>query len=56
MISLMDGLLKKVNLDLKLVTYGILALSKNGNSNNNVNTNTNANDNDNIRWYNGICE
>ena len=28
MISLMDGLLKKVNLDLKLVTYGILALSK----------------------------
>jgi hypothetical protein len=28
MISLMDSLLKKVNLDLKLVTYGILAVSK----------------------------
>jgi len=58
MISLMDGLLKKVNLDLKLVTYGILALSKNGNTYNNVNTNTNANTNanTNIRWYNGICE
>jgi len=62
----MDGLLKKVNLDLKLVTYGILALSKNGNTNTNTytntytntnaNTNTNTNTNDNIRWYNGICE
>jgi phosphatidylinositol 3-kinase len=28
MISLMDSLLKKVNLDLKLLTYGILAVSK----------------------------
>jgi phosphatidylinositol 3-kinase len=28
MISLMDALLKKVNLDLKLLTYGILAVSK----------------------------
>lgn len=28
MISLMDSLLKKVNLDLKLVTYGILAVTK----------------------------
>ena len=50
----MDGLLKKVNLDLKLVTYGILALSKNGNTYNNFNININTNDN--IRWYNGICE
>ena len=54
MISLMDGLLKKVNLDLKLVTYGILALSKSGNTQTIYNLFTTILTLF-IRWNNGIC-